>query len=195
MSDSLVFAVGHLLGPFYAGPGALPAYYRIRVGHEVVRLFSDEEFAAWNLARGLPDVAAGEGWTIGAMRSCATGLGLPDLGDEFAQLSAAGVVVESGPDPTVEFARRYRLCPLGLGLGADADRPDMFGIGFLGRPVVDVDRLLYDAWQFLCGAPSLLDGSRTVSLQDEPLSVVVRQAQALTAIGVAYLDVAGETPT
>jgi hypothetical protein len=199
MAEPWLFPVGHYLGPFFPGQGADLDGHRVRLGHEIVSLFSATEFSVWALAHGLPGSPRGARWTRRSVETAVhdqTGSG---SGGVVAGLLRDGVLVEVGTGATdpVVFARRYRFRALLVGLGASREQPDTFHIGLTGRPLATVDDLafefwewaplhasVWDAWQAAAAVETMLGGADPVV--DEALD----RLQVLLASGCGYLDLA-----
>src|SRR5690349_3582172 len=201
MAERWLFPLGHYLGPFFPGPGADLDGHRVRVGHEVVTLFSDTEFAVWGLAHGLPGSAPSGAarltrHTVEAAVREQTGA---DSGAAIDELLREGVLVEVGDgaaDP-VEFGRRYRFRSLLVGLGASREQPDRFHIGLTGRPLATVDGLAFEFWEWAPLHPTLWAAWQAAAAVETALGgsepVVdgaLDRLQVLLAAGCGYLDVA-----
>jgi hypothetical protein len=191
MSDGWVFPVGHYLGPFFPGAGEPMDSHRIRVGGEVAHLFTDDEFAVWSLAHGLPGRPLGAPWTRAAIAAAVREQGGGDVSDVLDDLLHDGPMLEVADGR--EFARRYRFHALLLGLGASPDRPGMFHIGLTGRPLATVDRLAFEVWQWAplrasiwaaCVVFAEVDGASP----DDLLDPVLARLHVLLANGCGYLD-------
>lgn len=203
--DSWVFPIGHYLGPFHRHRDAPVAHHQVRVGHETVRLLTEDELAAWLLAHGLPGTPADRPWTRQAIEAAARGQGGADsapIAEALSELLGEGALAEvpDGTDPAVTFATGHRFCPLLVGLGADPRQPDQLIIGLTGNPVVTVDELGYQVWQWAPLHANLWEACRafvevddrlsgTVSSPEEMLARVLRRVHRLLAHGAGYLDV------
>lgn len=202
-----VFPLGHYLGPFHPHRDAPVAYHRIRVGEEAVRLFSEDELAAWLLAHGLPGTVADQPWTREAMAVAAREQGGDDrataLSGAVTELLTEGVLIEvpDGSRAAREFATSYRFCPLLVGLGVDPRQPDQVVIGLTGNPIVTIDQLGYEVWLWSPAQANLWELSRsfaevgdrlagTATLPEDMLAQVLRRVHRLLAHGAGYLDVA-----
>jgi hypothetical protein len=196
----LMFPVGHYLGPLYPAVEAPLAYHRLRAGGSVIRLFTDDEFAVWTLAHGLPG-PGGAPWTGRAMADAALAHDGSDISPLIAELCAEGalVEVEPGTDGAVDFAMRHRFRGLLVGLGSTEERPDRFGIGLAGLPMVMVDELGYELWQWAplhgslwnaCVALVEVDRQAGGAHTDphELLTDVLHQLHRMLAHGAGYLD-------
>jgi hypothetical protein len=211
--DAWVFPIGHYLGPFHPRRDAPVDYHRVRVGRETVRLFTDDELAAWLLAHGLPGTAADRPWSRQAIEAAAREQGGDDraaaVSGALSELIGEGAMVEV-PDGTgagIGFATAHRFCPLLVGLGADPRQPDQAIIGLTGNPVVTMDELGFQVWQWAglyanlwaaCQAfvevGDRLSGSFVTSpgrpgSPEEMLAKVLRRVHRLLAHGAGYLDV------
>lgn len=149
-AESLIFPVGHYMGPFHPGSGAPVKYHRVRIGDRAVRLESADEAAIWALAHGVPEVAGRAPWTRGRLELMAREGGVSKAASLIDELVEEGVLaqVALGGSEAVEFARRHQLQPLMIGMGNSAGDPLRFRLGFAGQPVLDVGRTLYELWQW-----------------------------------------------
>jgi hypothetical protein len=208
MADRWLFPLGHYLGPFFPGPGADPDGHRVRVGHEVVTLFSDTEFTVWALAHGLPGStgstgssgATGDGpWTRESVEAAVRERAGADSGAAVDELLREGVLVEvrAGAADPVEFGRRHRFRSLLVGLGASREQPDRFHIGLTGRPLATVDSLAFELWEWAPLHPTLWAAWQAAAAVETALGgtepVVdgaLDRLQVLLAAGCGYLDVA-----
>lgn len=197
MAEPWVFPVGHYLGPFFPGRGADLDGHRVRVGNEVVTLFTETEFAVWALAHGLPGSAEPVRWTRRSIEDAVRRQNGAEAGGVVADLLRDGVLVEVGAGATdpVAFARRYRFRALLVGLGVSPERPDGFHIGLTGQPLATVDGqafefwewaplhvTVWDAWQAMATVETALGGAEPVV--DEALD----RLQVLLRSGCGYLD-------
>jgi hypothetical protein len=135
-----------------------------------VRLgWADHELTAdgvrlWALAHGLPDrLSEGVRWTREAMLAADTD---PDAsGPALDQLLRAGLVRQVDPDTddVVDFARRYRIQPLMVGLGNTAADPSRWTIGVGATPVLTVPVAVYHLWKYAHLRPTLWAGCEAVA--------------------------------
>ncbi len=145
-SATLLLPVGHSVGALYriSGPSAPHQVRRGATFHEL----SDDQFAVWSAAHGTPDtIEDGRAWNRRAVETDARVAGGAGLVDQLLGLGLLAEVTP-GTEQALEFARSHRLVPLMLGLGNSSDEPDMFGIGFLHQPVMQVSHPVYDLWQW-----------------------------------------------
>ena len=136
-----IFPVGHCVGA-----------RRVRRGVSFHDL-SDAEFLVWTAAHGSP-VALGnrekhgdeQPWHRRHVLEAAGGV--DDPAAVLDTLLERGLLVEVDRGSATGFARAHRMMPLMLGLGSIADDRSLFGIGFLGQPVLSVGHVVYDLWQW-----------------------------------------------
>jgi hypothetical protein len=145
---ALLLPIGHYVGSSYrAGRANAPRQVRrAATCHEL----SDEQFAVWVAAHG---TASAVNSTVGgrvAVEEHLRETGLDNVDELVAQLTDMHLLVEVEPGggQAIEFAKSHRLVPLMLGLGNSVQQPDMFGIGFLHQPVLQVSHAIYDLWQW-----------------------------------------------
>jgi hypothetical protein len=204
-----LFPIGHYLGPFHRGRDAPVAHHQLRIGREPVHLQTEDELAAWLLAHGQPGAPADRPWTRQAVEAAALEQGGADraagVAGAIAELLEDGALAEvpdtaAVPDPVaVGFATGHRFCPLLVGLGADQRQPDQLIIGLTGNPVVAVDELGFQVWEWgplyanlweACRAFADVDSrlAGTASSQEGMLAEVLRRVHRLLAHGAGYLD-------
>ncbi|TQS43823.1 hypothetical protein [Cryptosporangium phraense] len=166
-------------------PELVPA--AVRVGNERLEL-TEDEYHVWWLAHGVPELLGHGPWTASRMESLAPGFGFPDVGAVIERLLARGLLA-----PVDEsFASRYRLIPLGVGLGNDPDldvRRYQVGVG--GAAVLSLHPLV---WLALFSAPGEADLTSTCDAlpegsYDEVLGLVVDALHPMLAAGVVAVDV------
>lgn len=169
----------------------------VRVGRSEHRLDADA-FALWVLARGVPEVGKGS-WTVDDLLAHAERAGIEEPSAYVGKLAGAGLiaVVADGR----EFARRYRMDVLFVGLGNTPDRLDGHAIGIpaLGTAAV-LDPDSYELWQWGSVAPTLWHSCEvraTVSAEpsarpdpDAALTGILGDLRFLVARGCVCLDVA-----
>ncbi|MGW0434452.1 hypothetical protein ACWDV4_18170 [Micromonospora sp. NPDC003197] len=131
----------------------------------------------------------------------------PSVVESVLELGLLVVLTEGGE---AELARTYRMLPLMVGLGPNADDPEEWDIGIPGRPSVTVDRLTYELWA-VAGArrslwqacESFADARRTAgevdkrwTSPDEVLVELLFRLGELMGGGAACLDLAlpGRSP-
>jgi hypothetical protein len=133
--EPLIFPIGH-------GVGAR----RVRRGVSFHDL-SDAEFVVWTVAHGRPEALPDEQpWLRRHVLDAAAGV--DDPAAVLDTLLERGLLVEVDRAAATGFARAHRVMPLMLGLGTIAEDRSLFGIGFLGQPVLGVGHVVYDLWQW-----------------------------------------------
>jgi hypothetical protein len=145
----LILPIGHYVGASHR-LGEAGVAHQVRRGATFHDL-TDEQFAVWAAAHGTPDAVRDDvTWRRQAVEEHPQVTGLADAGEMIDELIKLGLLVEvtPGSDRALEFARSHRLVPLMLGLGNSSAQPDIFGIGFLNQPVLEVSFGIYDLWQW-----------------------------------------------
>ena len=202
---ALVFPVGHHLGGFHPGPGALPDHHVIRVGRDTHRVPDGDLMDVWAAAHG-PGRGArvlDRPWTRDdALASAAAGE-VPDPARHLDELVGRGLVVQVADDAqAAAFARRHRLQPLLVGLGNSPDDP-YDSLGIPGLPItVRVRPRVSEVWEWVGLWPSLAaaqewfvgiaqqTGRGTTDTAAE-LGFLLGAVQSLVGASAAYLDAAG----
>ncbi len=84
------------------------------------------------------------------MLAAADGRGIAGSEQVLESLIADHLVAETTPgtDSAVDFARRYRLIPLMLGLGNTAEEPWIYSVGMIDLPVVQLSAMAYDLYEW-----------------------------------------------
>jgi hypothetical protein len=148
-APALLFPVGHYLGVHHRL--SQPAAVRhVRCGATFHDL-NEDQFAVWVAAHGTPEaIEENVAWHRESVPAHPRVAGLTHVSALIDQLLGMGLLVEvvPGTDQAIEFAKSHRLVPLMLGLGNSGNRPDVFGIGFLHQPVLEVSFGIYDLWQW-----------------------------------------------
>ncbi len=144
---SLLFPIGHYVGVQHR-IGEAPGLRQVRRGATFHDL-SEEQFAVWAAAHGSEDAIENDlPWQRQSLEQHPSVAGLDRASEIIDDFLAGGLLVEVTPsdDRATVFARSHRLVPLMLGLGNGPNEPDMFGIGFLTQPVIEVSHPVYDLW-------------------------------------------------
>lgn len=147
--ERLLFPVGHHVG----------AQHRVESNEIVEQVrrgatfhdLTSSQHAVWTLAHGSPEAIQNDvPWTRQAVEELAKVAGLVAVTEVVDQLMETGLLVEvvPGTEQALDFAKTHRVVPLMLGLGNTADEPWLFGIGFLGQPILQVIHPIYDLWQW-----------------------------------------------
>jgi hypothetical protein len=147
---SLLLPVGHYVGVQYRGIAGDPGRRQVRRGGTFHDL-TEDQYALWALAHGTPEAIQDEvTWHRGLVEEHARATGPAEPAVVIDELLDLGLLIEltSGDGQALELATRHRLVPLMLGLGNSPDEPDLFGIGFLQQPIVQVSHAIYDVWQW-----------------------------------------------
>lgn len=199
-SEALLFPVGYYLGAFEP-EASVDMQHWLRLGRTVLTL-PEEHFDVWALVHGFPERP--EPWTRRAVVAVATKDGRPDADPILDRLLDRGLVVEvpPGTDQAVAFARRYRLHPGRIGVGAPPGDPSFEQVGLPGLSPLRVSKEVFDIWQWGDVWPSIwtgcelradaaidsVDGGSTDPL--EQLDVFLAAIRTLLEHNAAYLDLA-----
>jgi hypothetical protein len=201
---SLVFPVGHYLGPYHhpatdSAPDGQPAGHRVRVGPSLRWLGTEPELLAWTFAHGLHELVDDDPWTRGTLIEYAWQLADADLTDAVARLLERRLLVEVDPDgqEASGFGRSYRLRTLMLALGRDPGEPGAVLLGTAGEPVVALSEFGYAVWQASQRSTTLWGTCASVAQADPAvadagalLPELLAELHGLLGAGVAYLDTA-----
>lgn len=145
----MLFPIGHYVGIQHR-IGAASAPRQVRRGATFHDL-SEEQFAVWAAAHGSEEAIDNDmPWYRQSVEQHPLVTGLDGASEIIDDFLADGLLVEVTPsdDQAIVFARSHRVVPLMLGLGNRRGEPDMFGIGFLTQPVIEVSHPIYDLWQW-----------------------------------------------
>lgn len=178
-----VLPIGH-----YVGVRHPEGLHHVRLGTQH-QTMTEDEFGVWVLAH-----SEDPKWTVEDVLSLAAKADLPDAAAAVARLTAAGLLV-SEADP-VDFAHRYRLRSLMVGLGNTPEQPDVYALGFPGLPPAAlVDEGSYELWQWAALTPSLWHTCevRAKATADSVSATdlvpdVLAELRPLLANSCAYLD-------
>lgn len=149
LDAALLFPIGHYVGIQHR-VGAASAPRQVRRGATFHDL-SEEQFAVWAAAHSTEEAIKNElPWQRRSVEQRTSVAGLDHASEIIDDLVAVGLLSEVTPsgDQATVFARSHRVVPLMQGLGNRPDEPDMFGIGLLAQPVIEVSRPIYDLWQW-----------------------------------------------
>lgn len=146
---SLVFPIGHCIGASYDPAEPTEHSFQVRVGADVIRL-DDARFAIWGLAHGLPERPLEQPWGREGVLDAARRAGVPWATRVLDALIEDHMLCETtaGTDSALDFARRYRMIPLMLGLGNTAEEPLLYSVGMVGQPVVAMSAMAYDLYEW-----------------------------------------------
>ena len=198
--STTVFPIGHY-GGVRPGETDEPDHV-VRVGWNQHRVSADA-FAVWIMAHGPAEVGK-DAWTVDDVVEQSVKAGVEDPAATLERLVDAGllVVLEDNTSMAMEFARRYRMEVLFVGLGNAPDRLDGHAVGIPGlgtAAVLDPD--CYELWQWGSVAPTLWHSCEvraTVTAELEQvadpvaaLGEILGDLRFLVAHGCVYLDVAG----
>jgi len=148
--NTRVFPIGHYVGAYLDDEQGQQGHHEVRLGVNVVEVDNDT-FRLWALAHGIPDQLSEDAtWGRQQIIDAATTAGITNAEASIENGINQGLLVEvaPGPDAAVEFATRYRLVPLMLGLGNSAEEPGLYGIGLFGQPFLHVNSMVYSLWEW-----------------------------------------------
>jgi hypothetical protein len=175
---TLLFPIGHCLGTYYTAEDHV---HQVRLGGEIVGL-SDEEFAVWCLAHGLPEDRSA--WERERVTDLLTSHEIPDGIDELLDRNLLAEVDLDGPD---DFAARHRLLPLHLGLGNTPQLTTVFRSGTTELPLAAMTEAMYGLWLASHLSPNLLLACKEHNVDP---TAVLSSVHALLAPSAACLDLA-----
>ncbi len=206
--QSSLYPIGHYVGAYLDEEDGR-RYHEIRLGTEVEEV-TDREFQIWAFAHGVPEqLAVDSHWGRSQVIAAASsGLSEAQVNADIDTLITRGLLVEvaPGPDAAIDFAARYQLIPLMLGLGNSTQNPGMYSIGLMNEPVIEVTRPVYTIWEWAHERPNLwyacqvfaeverLSGA-TDPDEMNPRRILERFRPAihgLLSVNAAYLDLAAE---
>lgn len=146
---TLLFPIGHCIGAYYDLPESDDHFYQVRVGADVMRL-DDHRFTLWGMAHATPGRPPDEPWNRAALLAAAGRTAIEGCEQIVDSLIADQLLVETTPgtDSAVDFARRFRLIPLMLGLGNTAEEPWIYSVGMIGMPLVQMSAMAYDLFEW-----------------------------------------------
>jgi hypothetical protein len=98
-TSSLVFPVGHYMGPFHPSRNGPAKHHIVRVGWETPKLPDEGHVDIWALAHGLPTREAVR-WTRRAIIEAADEAGMPDATAILDNLAGLGLIAEVTPGPS-----------------------------------------------------------------------------------------------
>jgi len=205
MAASLVYPVGHSMGPFHQHRGTPPAYWVVRLGWDSPLLPDETTAQVWALAHGDRDRAGGTPWTRQELCRAAAESGVEDPASVLDALLDRGLVVEVAPGSVeaAEFADTHRVQSLLLGLGEQPDQPGVDGIGLLGMPALArVSLGTYEFWQWGHLWPTLTAAAAGLAEMaaefpghapeeadpGQVLDRILRDLHQLLSVGAVYLD-------
>jgi hypothetical protein len=205
MPTSLVYPVGHSMGPFHQHRGAPPAYWVVRLGWDSPLLPDEATAQVWALAHGDRDRAGGTPWTRQELCRAAAEAGVENPAPVLDALLDRGLAVEVAPGSVAaaEFADTHRVQSLLLGLGEQPDQPGVDGIGLLGMPALArVSLSTYEFWQWGHLWPTLTEAAAGLAEMaaefpghapeeadpGQVLDRILRDLHQLLSVGAVYLD-------
>jgi hypothetical protein len=167
---TLIYPIGHFRGPFYTDNVAVPDAYLVRVGATVASL-PYLHFLTWSVSHGLIADPPPPPMTRDGLAERATEEGVADAPALISELVDAGLLHEVDLDGPAaeEFARRYRLSPLLLGLGNSGEDPLGFQIGLPGAPAVVVSPHIYNLWHSAPSTATLWDACEQMATENRAL--------------------------
>ena len=203
--ESLVFPIGHAMGPFHQHRDAPPAYWVVRLGWDSPLLPDQATADVWALAHGRPDRVRAAPWTRTELCRAAWDAGVAAPDTVLDALLERGLVAEvvPGTESSAEFAATHRVQSLLLGLGELPDQPGLDGIGLLGMPALArVPLATYEFWQWGHLWPTLAEAAAGLaemaahspghpSEEADPghvLDRMLRELPQLLAARAVYLD-------
>lgn len=203
-SSPLLLPIGHYGGAAGAGNGVPPGH-EIRRGGEIIEL-PEATFAVWALCHRPPGRPADVPWTKVAMLDHARQAGLPTPDRILDELLKEELATEVRPGTAAAraTAEELSLHPTMLGLGNSSQDAHVYSLGFVGVPVVQVSRTVFELWRWapvegnlwnLCRFFSDMERAHGASepQRTDPglvLEELLRALPTLVASGAVYLDLA-----
>lgn len=161
---NVVVPLGFDMGSIFAEDGPYdrsPSWYEVHLGGHPQQL-NAEQYTAWLGA--FHDVAAHADLAVDRaalerhLRTAAQGPAgqLPNPGPIVDGLLERELLLEYDTDHAGEDVfSTLRLLPRAHGLGSTVDRPDRYRIGYPGRPLAQVQALVYQLWSLSLTYPAL----------------------------------------
>lgn len=200
-SSSLLIPIGHYGGSPGTANGS-PARHEIRRGGEIIEL-PEDAFGVWALCHRPPGRPIEAPWTRVAMLDHAAQTDLPAPERTLDDLLAEDLAIEVRPGATEarSTADGVQLHPTMLGLGNSAQDAHVYSLGFVGMPVVQVSRTVFELWRWapversiwsLCRFFSDMERSHGAADADPAavLDELLRALPTLVSSGAMYLDLA-----
>lgn len=150
-TSTLIFPVGHYMGPFHPGPGEPVKHHTVRVGWQTPKLHDDDEYGVWAIAHGVVRRLDTTPWTRAVVEDTVRNAGVDEPARIVDALLERGLLAEvtPGTPQAVEFANAYRVQSLMVGLGNTPDEPLLTGIGLPGLPpAVRVEPFSAELWEW-----------------------------------------------
>jgi hypothetical protein len=165
----LIFPIGQRFGAQHSSGDHAEL---VRISTEVVRLPADT-FRVWELAHGHPDSVLEHDWTITQLTEVASQDGVTDPASAITNLvdRQVAAVVGRALDDRIAFGRRHLFVPTMVGLGNSSDDPGSFGIGLPVGPVVKVNALLFDLYEWAHLDPDLWTACQNAAAVNRKLEV------------------------
>ena len=201
----LVLPIGHYGGAFPADDDS-DTLHEIRRGGELIQV-PDDVFRVWALSHRSADWPPNQRWTRQAMLDRARLLDMDNAEDALNDLIGDRLVVEVrlGVTSAREVARGLHMHPTMLGLGNSAENPTAYALGFVGSPLVQVSRTIFELWRWAPVERNLWDLCRffaeterehhgTIDPErtdpDVVLTELLEALPTLLSSGAVYLDLA-----
>jgi hypothetical protein len=163
--QTLIVPIAHYVGQDYDVDKDAPTY-NLRGGWDVVEL-TEAERTIWFLAAGVPQqINEDKPWTRDALREAATPfLADADLDAIINDLLARDILAEftPGTPQAIEFASKYRLVPLQIGLGNTREEPWAYRIGIGDNVLLTLSGTPYTAWEWCHLYQNLWDFCRNLA--------------------------------
>lgn len=211
--SALLLPIGRYLGVVYPKPGGTDDetaehHHVVSLGPEIHQL-TDAQFQLWAHAHGQPDQLTERIWTAEAALESAAKAGVERPYEQLRTLTRAQLVIEvnANLEDIVYFGYEHQLFPLMLGLGNTAENPTSYAAGFINRPMVGMNSIVYDVFGWAQLDNNLWDAcqnsaeaarraGRTAPVEtnaEQILVVTMRSLHPMLASAAGYLDRARAT--
>jgi hypothetical protein len=145
----LLLPIGHYGGAVPAGDEDPTPRHEVRRGGELIGL-PEDVFAVWALTHGTPDWPQDKEWSKQTMLDRAKLIGTDGAEAILSDLIRENLAVEIrlGGAAARETARAVHMHPTMLGLGNTPEDPHSYALGFVGVPLVQVTRTIFELWRW-----------------------------------------------
>lgn len=202
MSKILV-PIGYPTGAQYPAYGEGELKYSITVGKNRMSEPSEEFYRAWSLVFADPEAHKELRFTRDHLLSLAKKAGIDEAAEMYDLLEQHGMLAsfEVDKDSSIDFLKKYRMTPQGVGLGNTREDPTMCRIQIGDKIAISLMFELYYLWQGADSWPSMWEVFLSYSegrektgapLTNDQLSYLyAASVPGMVASGVAFLTWSG----